>query len=158
MTGQDEREALVTVMGWRIPESADAWDIADAILAAGFRRSTPHVVETVEELDALPNGTIVKSSAGTVACRHSEFFGVVFGDERPFRWDLLALPATVLTPAPAPADRHKVEAAVLVGIRKRLEWPSLHWGVEDVHPDAWPHIAVAAAGAALDAIEGVRHG
>lgn len=40
-----------------------------------------------------------------------------------------------------------VEAAV-DGIRDRLKWASMHWGVEDVHPDAWPHIARAALTAA----------
>ena len=39
--------------------------------------------------------------------------------------------------------------AVKAGIAKRMSWPSMHWGVEDVHPDAWPHIAAAALDAAL---------
>lgn len=37
------------------------------------------------------------------------------------------------------------------GIQRRLTWPSMHWGVEGVHPDAWPHIAMAAADAILAA-------
>lgn len=45
------------------------------------------------------------------------------------------------------------ETAAHAGIVKRLTWPSLHWGVEDVHPDAWPHIAAAAVAAAAPVIE-----
>jgi len=36
------------------------------------------------------------------------------------------------------------DQAALRQIADRMTWPSLHWGVEDVHPDAWPHIAIAA--------------
>ena len=38
---------------------------ADAILAAGYRK--PRQVTTVEELDALPNGTVVMDCHGEVA-------------------------------------------------------------------------------------------
>lgn len=41
------------------------------------------------------------------------------------------------------------QAAALAAIEERLRWPSLHWGVEHVHSDAWPHLASAAADAAL---------
>lgn len=37
--------------------------------------------------------------------------------------------------------------AAAEGIKKRLRWASLHWGTEDVHMDAWPHIASAAVAA-----------
>jgi hypothetical protein len=36
-------------------------------------------------------------------------------------------------------------AAALAAIRHRLTWPSMHWGTEDVHTEAWPHVAAAAA-------------
>ncbi|WP_426243736.1 hypothetical protein [Nocardioides sp. LHG3406-4] len=53
-------------------------------------------------------------------------------------------------------------------IQLRLTWASLHWGTEDVHPDAWRHITKAAADeaerivqqrvdAALAPIEALRH-
>lgn len=37
---------------------------------------------------------------------------------------------------------------ITAGIERRLTWASMHWGTEDVHPDAWPHIAAAASVAA----------
>lgn len=45
---------------------ADCEDIADAILAAGFRPPA-RTVTTVEELDALAEGTMIRYSEGTVA-------------------------------------------------------------------------------------------
>src|SRR5690606_24717316 len=44
------------------------------------------------------------------------------------------------------------------GILRRLAWPSLHWGVEGVHPDAWPHIAMAAADAILSEFDVTERG
>lgn len=60
-------------------------------------------VSTGEARDALPAGVIVRSAQGSVACRHHSGMGVVFGDERPFPWDSLALPLTVLY---TPEDSH----------------------------------------------------
>lgn len=55
------------------------------------------VVQSHEELNALPSGVIVRSAAGTVASRFDEDHGVVFGDDRPFTpWTRLELPAMVL--------------------------------------------------------------
>lgn len=45
------------------------------------------------------------------------------------------------------------ETAAHAGIVKRLSWASLHWGAEDLHPDALPHIAIAAVAAAAPLIE-----
>lgn len=53
-------------------------------------------ITTAEARDALPPGVIVRSAAGTIACRHDGGMGVCFGVERPFAWDQLALPLTVL--------------------------------------------------------------
>lgn len=39
--------------------------------------------------------------------------------------------------------------AVMDAIAKRLTWPSIHWGTERVHDDAWPHIAATALDAAM---------
>jgi hypothetical protein len=69
--------------------------LTKAILAAGWREPA-RTVSTIEELGALPAGVIVHSADGTIACRHHSGVGVVFGDERPFRWDVLSLPLTVL--------------------------------------------------------------
>lgn len=53
-------------------------------------------VTTAAELDALPRGAVVRSTAGTIACRWDRTRGVVFGDDRSFAWSKLALPADVL--------------------------------------------------------------
>lgn len=53
-------------------------------------------ITTADELDALPTGVVVRSSAGTIAARFDHAHGVLFGDSRTFRWKLLALPAEVL--------------------------------------------------------------
>ena len=45
------------------------------------------------------------------------------------------------------------ETAAHAGIVTRLSWASLHWGAEDLHPDALPHIAIAAIAAAAQLIE-----
>lgn len=45
------------------------------------------------------------------------------------------------------------QVAALEAIEKRLQWPSLHWGVEDVSIDAWPHLARFAADAVVAHID-----
>lgn len=54
------------------------------------------VVSTSEALTAVPAGTGVASADGTIAARFDTDRGVVFGDDRPFLWDLLTTPAVVL--------------------------------------------------------------
>lgn len=44
--------------------------------------------------------------------------------------------------------RPPVVDAAVKAILLRLKWPSMHWGTEGVHPDAWPHIAATALDAA----------
>lgn len=56
----------------------------------------PRIIETPADLDRLPARSVVRSSAGTIAARFDGRNGVVFGDDRPFPWHQLALPATVL--------------------------------------------------------------
>ena len=68
---------------------------ADAAITAYLAVTQP-VVETVEELEGLEVGVVVRSAAGTIACRADESNGVVFGDERPFPWTSLMLPARVI--------------------------------------------------------------
>lgn len=56
-------------------------------------------ITTVDELVALPPESIVKTGGGTVACRfYDKIHGVLFGDERPFKWTILEseLPAVLL--------------------------------------------------------------
>ena len=55
------REELAAILDCELEKSPDLLDdewmgvVADAILAAGYRK--PRTADTVEELDALPNGT-----------------------------------------------------------------------------------------------------
>ncbi|ACZ29593.1 hypothetical protein Xcel_0554 [Xylanimonas cellulosilytica DSM 15894] len=53
-------------------------------------------VESAADLAAMPDGTVVRSDAGTIACRFDAQHGVVFGDDRPFPWATLRLPVVVL--------------------------------------------------------------
>lgn len=62
-------------------------------------------ITTLDDLLALPVGTVVRSSAGTITCRADLRRGVVFGDDRPFEWIRLALPATVIPIATEEASR-----------------------------------------------------
>lgn len=52
------------------------------------------------------------------------------------------------------ADGHVLtppQVAALEAIEGRISWPSMHWGVERVSVDAWPHLARVAADAAVEA-------
>lgn len=53
-------------------------------------------IETIAELERVPWSAVVRSDAGTIACRFDANNGVVFGDDRPFPWLKLALPAQVI--------------------------------------------------------------
>ena len=56
-------------------------------------------ITTAVQLDALPVGTVVRATDGTIACRYDQRLGVVFGDDRPFPWSVLKPPAVVLWPS-----------------------------------------------------------
>jgi hypothetical protein len=80
MSARDElAETIGGCMGqWEVPGNLDEWEmIADAILAAGY--SKPRTITTVEDLDALPVGTVVLSDAYR---RHVGDWQVAFQ-----RWD-----------------------------------------------------------------------
>jgi len=68
--------------------------LADTLIAAGWTK--PRVIDDVESRDALPDGTVVRSSAGTIAARFDNSCGVLFGMSLPFPWENLTLPLTVL--------------------------------------------------------------
>lgn len=66
-----QRDELAKVIVAAYGEDAEAecpceqdLDVADAILAAGFRK--PRLIETAEELDALPFESVVKTADGDV--------------------------------------------------------------------------------------------
>lgn len=87
------------------PETVEhATNAARIVLAAGWRPPAREITALDELLD-LPVGTIVRSRAGTIACRFDLRRGVVFGDDRPFEWARLALPATVIPVPTEEADR-----------------------------------------------------
>lgn len=78
-----DEELAEAARDWRLTVSR----VVDAILPQ---------VTTEAERDALPTGVVVLSAQGTIACRSMFGVGALFGDERPIRWNLLALPLTVL--------------------------------------------------------------
>lgn len=61
-----------------------------------IERLTPRTITTPQDLDRVAARSVVRSAAGTIAARFDGRNGVVFGDDRPFPWHQLALPATVL--------------------------------------------------------------
>lgn len=69
-------------------------------------------IRTAAELDALPVGSVVRSSAGTIGCRFDRKRGVVFGSDYPFPWESLQLPLTVLFRPDAPARTEPTEEQV----------------------------------------------
>lgn len=87
-------------------EAKTSCEMADDILRAGWRPPARKIT-TLDDLLGLPVGAVVWSSAGTIACRADHTHGVVFGDERPFDWVRLALPATVI---PIPAEEAAADA------------------------------------------------
>lgn len=78
----------------------DARDVAAAILAAGYRK--PQQVTTVQELDALPVESVVRSDMGNVYVKDydledpSAIWWVIAGAVSEFQSSRIALPATVL--------------------------------------------------------------
>lgn len=82
-----------------MPHSNALHDLAHddvPVLLKVIESLAPRIIETPGDLDRLPARSVVRSSAGTIAARFDGRNGVVFGDDRPFPWHQLALPATVL--------------------------------------------------------------
>ena len=67
--------------------------LADEVLTLGFTR--PRVVETVEELEALPNWSVVRTSDQCINERQTDGW-IMIALNQAFASDKLALPATVL--------------------------------------------------------------
>ena len=63
---------------------------------------------TQKDLDDAPVGTVVRAADGTIAARYDHQRGVIFGDDRPFPWEVLQAPAVVLWPRAL--DRSEDEA------------------------------------------------
>ena len=60
------------------------------------------------QVAAVPVGTVVRVGDGTIAARYDSTRGVVFGDERPFPWEALHAPASILWSV---ADQAEAERA-----------------------------------------------
>lgn len=66
------------------------------------------IITTAEERAALPPGCVVRSGAGSIACRFDVQLGVLFGDDCPFPWSALELPLTVLWHPDQPTEPVRV--------------------------------------------------
>jgi hypothetical protein len=105
MSDRDELAGFI-----RFDKDGEFWrdfalDIADVILAAGYRK--PRTVTTVEELDALPDDSAVRDAQGFIYVKCHGFGDPGFpwwestGEQRGFTAGHAYLPATVLyTPEP----------------------------------------------------------
>ena len=81
--------------------SERCWAEVDSILAAGYRK--PYPVNTVADLDALPIGSVVRSSNGTVYERDhvktnpgDTTWWMGTGSSRDYQSSSISLPATVI--------------------------------------------------------------
>ncbi len=96
-------------------------------------------VTTAGERAALPFGTIVQSSAGTIACRYDSSRGVCFGVAQPFPWEMLELPLVVLYdgdgPTPVGTDS---TADALVALSRWIDAGNAHRDPEAV---TWGRLA-----------------
>ena len=77
-----------------------AYDIADGLLAAGYRK--PRTITTAAELDALPAGAVILGR-DRVACQKEEIPGLWDSAGELISTDFVALPATVLHESEAEA-------------------------------------------------------
>lgn len=97
-----DRDELATIIedALTLSRGIIAWtgaaqdDIAAAILADGYRR--PRTIATVEELDALPNGSVILDADRATATRLDADYWEVAGYASHFRIDAITLPVTVL--------------------------------------------------------------
>jgi hypothetical protein len=53
-------------------------------------------IRTDEELSQVPAGWIVEARDGSITARFDQRYGVLFGDERPYKWSLFHAPALVV--------------------------------------------------------------
>lgn len=81
---------------------ADAERIAQALADAGLLAPEPHVVTSVEELRNLPDGTVIKCANYRRVVQKLQGYWYFTGAVEFHVNSRELLPATVLTPAPAP--------------------------------------------------------
>lgn len=78
---------------WHAPIPVPSRQVACDLDIAWLQART---IETVEQLDAVPRGAIIRSDAGSIVCRYDAYHGVAFGEDRPFPWQILRLPALLV--------------------------------------------------------------
>jgi len=98
MNAPDELAEVIYKARWvdgikDVTVAADA-GIANAILAAGY--SKPRTITTVEELDALPYGSVVLDASSATATKLDADYWEVAGFASHFRVEAIDLPAAVL--------------------------------------------------------------
>ncbi|PPG77515.1 hypothetical protein C5D98_15350 [Rathayibacter rathayi] len=93
-------------LSWENSETlGPASDRDAAYYWANLARRMAREIKARMRADDVPVGAVVRSPAGTIACRFDETNGIVFGDERPFLWSNLASPVQVLwSPIGAPVE------------------------------------------------------
>jgi hypothetical protein len=98
MSARDELAELIR--GLDGPATLGGPEVADAILAAGYRK--PQTITTAEELDTLGVGTVIRTAKAVVyekGCFPDEPdlpYWLVTGMNREFAGSRIILPATVL--------------------------------------------------------------
>jgi hypothetical protein len=86
---RDELAAIVNEADW----ACRSQTIAEAILADGYRK--PRTITTVEELEALPDNTVIRDSEpATLQLVDGQWF--VPGHDQPWYVESIDLPVTVL--------------------------------------------------------------
>lgn len=78
------------------------------------------MTEYTHLLDEVPVGTVVRAADGTIAARYDHQRGVIFGDDRPFPWEVLQAPAVVLWPRDECIDVDHLE--------RQAEWSARTFG------------------------------
>ena len=100
MNARDELAQVIateldTIFGHRIAEPAQQdFKLADVLLAAGY--SKPRTITTVEELDALPFGSVVIDRSEWVLCKRDERRYAVAGSAGQYSAATIEFPAAVL--------------------------------------------------------------
>ena len=141
-----EHAVVVRIIGAAVDGEPDdlsrATRAADEVMAL---LRPPARVTTEEARNALPVGHVVRSAAGSIACRVSETCGVILGDSRTFPWTLLQLPLTVLYPVPAVSAETLTAVLELRGV---LEEEGVIFGCPWC-PDSWESEATCEHAAAV---------
>lgn len=102
-----DRDTLAVLIGKARSEYLFSSDIADDLIGQGWRPPARVITTAAElaDLSSVPVGTVVRSDAGTIACRFDQNSGVLLGDDRVFRWADLGRPVRILFDPTEEAER-----------------------------------------------------